>query len=108
MSKLRMPGGRRGALAGIVVLVFVAAGFWLYRRAEASEGSSFRFAGVERGDLESTVSATGALSAVTTVQVGTQVSGQVTDIYADFNDRVRKGQLLARIDPTLAQQTVRD
>jgi HlyD family secretion protein len=63
---------------------------------------------VRRGDLESTVSATGALSAVTTVQVGTQVSGQVAQIYVDFNDRVKKGQLLARIDPTLQQQAVLD
>jgi HlyD family secretion protein len=54
------------------------------------------------------VSATGQLSAVTTVQVGTQVSGQVSQIYVDFNDRVKKGQLLARIDPTLAQQAVLD
>jgi HlyD family secretion protein len=45
---------------------------------------------------------------VTTVQVGTQVSGQVSAINVDFNDRVKKGQLIARIDPTLAQQAVRD
>jgi HlyD family secretion protein len=63
---------------------------------------------VTRGNLESTVSATGALSAVTTVQVGTQVSGQVSQLFVDFNDRVKKGQLLARIDPTLQQQSVLD
>jgi HlyD family secretion protein len=60
------------------------------------------------GDIESTVSATGSLSAVSTVQVGTQVSGQVAQIGVDFNDRVRKGQVIARIDPTLAQQAVRE
>jgi len=54
------------------------------------------------------VSATGSLGAVTTVQVGTQVSGQVSAIYADFNDHVKRGQLLARIDPTLAEQGVQD
>jgi HlyD family secretion protein len=48
------------------------------------------------------------LGAVSTVQVGTQVSGQVAEIHADFNDRVRKGQLIARIDPTLQEQAVRD
>jgi HlyD family secretion protein len=63
---------------------------------------------VERGNIEQTVSATGALSAVKTVQVGTQVSGQVAEIHADFNSQVKKGQLLARIDPTLQQQAVRD
>ena len=85
-----------------------ATGFWYYHRAEAREAPSYRFATVERGSLQSTVSATGALSAVRTVQVGTQVSGQVAAIYVDFNDRVKKGQLLARIDPTLQEQAVQD
>jgi HlyD family secretion protein len=85
-----------------------AGALWIYRNAEAHEAPAYRFATVTRGNLESTVSATGALSAVTTVQVGTQVSGQVAQIYVDFNDRVKKGQLLARIDPTLQQQAVLD
>lgn len=89
------------ALAGAV-------GLWWYKRAEASDLPSFRYAAIERASLQSTVSATGALDAVTTVQVGTQVSGQISAIYADFNDRVKKGQLLARVDPTLQQQAVRD
>ena len=93
---------------GAVVAAVVAGGLWIYRNAEAREAPAYRFATVQRGDLESTVSATGALSAVTTVQVGTQVSGQVAQIYVDFNDRVKKGQLLARIDPTLQQQAVLD
>jgi len=93
---------------GAVIAAVAAGGLWIYRNAEAHEAPAYRFATVQRGDLESTVSATGALSAVTTVQVGTQVSGQVAQIYVDFNDRVKKGQLLARIDPTLQQQTVLD
>jgi HlyD family secretion protein len=97
----------RFALGGIVI-VAGALGLWIYRNAEAREAPTYRFATVTRGNLESTVSATGALSAVTTVQVGTQVSGQVSQIYVDFNDRVKKGQLLARIDPTLQQQAVLD
>ena len=90
-------------------IAFVAAaggGLWFYDRAEANEAPAYRFATVERTDLESTVSATGALGAVRTVQVGTQVSGQLSAIHVDFNDRVRKGQLLARIDPVLQQQAV--
>jgi HlyD family secretion protein len=63
---------------------------------------------VEKGDVEVQVSATGALAAVRTVQVGTQVSGQLAEILVDFNARVTKGQLLARIDPTLARQAVAD
>ena len=93
------------AAAGLTLL---AGGAWFYRRAEAKEAPAYRFAAVERGSLQSAVSATGALSAVRTVQVGTQVSGQISGIYVDFNDRVHKGQLLARIDPTLQQQAVQD
>ncbi len=93
---------------GAIVIAAGALGLWIYRNAEAHEAPSYRFATVARGNLESTVSATGALSAVTTVQVGTQVSGQVSQIFVDFNDRVKKGQLLARIDPTLQKQAVLD
>jgi len=93
---------------GAIVVAAGALGLWIYRNAEAHEAPSYRFATVTRGNLESTVSATGQLSAVTTVQVGTQVSGQVSQLLVDFNDRVKKGQLLARIDPTLAQQAVLD
>jgi HlyD family secretion protein len=89
-------------------LTLLAGGAWFYRRAEAKETPAYRFAAVERGSLQSAVSATGTLSAVRTVQVGTQVSGQISASYVDFNDRVRKGQLLARIDPTLQQQAVQD
>jgi HlyD family secretion protein len=89
-------------------LALVAGGAWFYRLADAKEVPAYRFATVERGSLQSAVAATGTLSAVRTVQVGTQVSGQVSAIYVDFNDRVRKGQLLARIDPTLQQQAVQD
>jgi HlyD family secretion protein len=93
---------------GAIVVGAGALGLWIYRNAEAHEAPAYRFAAITRGNLESTVSATGALNAVTTVQVGTQVSGQVAQIYVDFNDRVKKGQLLARIDPTLQQQAVLD
>jgi len=53
-----------------------------------------------------TVTATGTLSAVTTVQIGSQVSGVIAKLYADFNSRVRRGQLLAELDPTPFQQQV--
>src|SRR3712207_3274414 len=99
---------RNRILAGLAALVLLLMGAWFFRGAEASTESPYRTAVVERGDLESAVSATGKLNAVKTVQVGTQVSGRVTELNADFNDRVRRGQLIARIDPTLQQQTVRD
>src|SRR2546423_1967649 len=94
--------------AAAAVVVLAAGGVAIYRRADASQTPAYRFATVTRGNLEATVSATGALSAVTTVQVGTQVSGQISAIYSDFNQKMKKGQLLARIDPTLQQQAVQD
>lgn len=97
----------RYAAAGLVVLAG-ASGLWMYQRAEATEGPAFRTAAVERGTLHATVSATGKLGALRAVQVGTQVSGQVAEILVDFNDRVTQGQLIARIDPTLARQSVAD
>jgi HlyD family secretion protein len=82
--------------------------FAVYRYAFAEPAPSFRFTTVERGDIRAVVSATGTLQAVTTVSVGTQVSGQISALLVDFNDHVKKGQLLARIDPTIAQQGVAD
>ena len=60
----------------------------------------------DRGTVTMTVTATGTLSAVTTVQVGSQVSGVIARLYADFNSEVKKGQLLAELDPTPFQQLV--
>jgi HlyD family secretion protein len=74
----------------------------------ARETTGYRFGTVEQGDIQQTVSATGTLGAVRTVSVGTQVSGQISELLVDFNDEVKKGQLLARVDPTLAQQAVVD
>ena len=66
----------------------------------------YRTASVDRGDITMTVSATGAISAVITVQVGSQVSGIIAKLYADFNSRVKKGQLLAELDPTPFEQAI--
>jgi HlyD family secretion protein len=92
------------ALIAILALV----GMLVHRVAFAKEPATYRFATITRGDMKATVSATGTLNAVTTVSVGTQVSGQVSDLLVDFNDHVKKGELLARIDPTLALQAVSD
>jgi len=91
---------------GVAVLAVVAV--VLMRGRGHGETGTYRFVAIARGDVESTVSATGSLSAVSTVQVGTQVSGQVSEIHADFNSHVTKGELLARIDPTLQEQAVKD
>ena len=81
--------------AATVAVAMLAGTTWFYARADGKETPAYRTAPVTRATLTSTVSATGALSAVRTVQVGTQVSGQVAKIYVDFNDKVKKGQLLA-------------
>ncbi|HEV7238389.1 MAG TPA: efflux RND transporter periplasmic adaptor subunit [Thermoanaerobaculia bacterium] len=99
---------KKSIIAAALVAVLAVVGVLVHRQAFAKETTTYRFTTVERGDLESTVSSTGTLSAVTTVQVGTQVSGQISDLLVDFNDTVKKGQLLARIDPTLQEQTVAD
>ena len=94
-------------LVALVAVIAVAA-FLVQQFAFVRQPPTFRFATVERGDIRAVVSATGTLNAVTTVSVGTQVSGQVSALFVDFNDHVTKGQLLARIDPTIAQQGVAD
>jgi HlyD family secretion protein len=95
-------------MIGLGVVVLAVAAVLLVRGRGNGETGTYRFVTISRGDVESTVSATGSLSAVSTVQVGTQVSGQVAEIHADFNSQVKKGQLLARIDPTLQEQAVKD
>jgi HlyD family secretion protein len=61
---------------------------------------------VTRGDIIDSVGATGTLEAVTTVQVGTQVSGTISELHADFNSIVRKGQVIARLDPSLFETQI--
>jgi HlyD family secretion protein len=98
----------KSLLAVALIAVLTVVGLLVYRDAFAKETPAWRFATVQRGNLQATVSATGTLNAVTTVSVGTQVSGQVAELLVDYNDQVKKGQLLARIDPTLALQAVTD
>ena len=87
-------------LLAIVAVLFVAVGgyAWLQSRGGAGEQKS-RVVKVERGALQAVVAASGTLNAVTTVQVGSQISGQVKEINADFNTAVKKDQVIARIDP---------
>jgi HlyD family secretion protein len=99
---------KRSAIAAVLLVVLASVAVLVHRAAFARETTGYRFTTVERGDIESTVSATGTLSAVRTVSVGTQVSGQIAELLVDYNDEVKQGQLLARIDPTLQQQAVTD
>ena len=102
----RSPASSRSKLiprlvGAVVVLALLGTGYWYWssRKASAAEGA-FRTTTVERGDIRVAISATGTLSAISTVTVGSQISGQVTDILVDFNSQVKKGDILARIDPS--------
>ncbi|MFN7143476.1 MAG: efflux RND transporter periplasmic adaptor subunit [Myxococcota bacterium] len=81
-----------------------AGAWWTWGR--DGEPVTWRTAAVERADVRQVVSATGTLEAVQTVEVGAQVSGIVAELGADFNDRVKAGQVLARIDPALLEADV--
>ncbi len=88
---------------GAVALVAAGAGgFFFYSTGKAGD-PKYRLVKVERGDVTATVAATGTLSAVTTVKVGSQVSGIISKLHADFNSTVRRGQVLAELDPTTFQ-----
>jgi len=82
------------------VAVAVAGGLALAHRGRAPN-TRFATAAVDRGDIAEVVGATGVLEAVTTVQVGSQVSGTIQELHADFNSVVRKGQVIARLDPSI-------
>jgi HlyD family secretion protein len=88
-------------ISGIIVLVLagVVAALTLGGARRNSASAEFETIKVERGRIVARVTASGTLSALVTVQVGTQVSGRIQDLYVDFNSPVRRGQILAKIDP---------
>ncbi len=86
----------------IAILVVIFAAFALNRK----DKPQYFTAAVERGDVRQVVEATGTINAVTTVQVGSQVSGTIWKLFADFNSHVKKGQLVARIEPSLFEGAV--
>jgi HlyD family secretion protein len=90
----------------VVVLAAIGVGVGAYYMNRAVKEPEVKTGQITRGDIVEIVPATGTLEAVTTVQVGTQVGGIIQDLYADFNDIVRKGQVIARLDPTLLQTNV--
>ncbi len=97
---------RRFLITAIVVVLGVLIGLFFLRRGRDEGGDQYRTEAASRGDITATATATGTLSAVTTVQVGSQVSGIISELHADFNSQVQQGQLLAELDPTPFLQTV--
>ena len=93
---------------GLLVLVLLVVGYVVIYGFPTSEKTDYQYGDVTRGDIETTVSATGTLSPVTTVQVGTQVSGTIDSVYVDFNDHVHEGQVMAVLDTVLLKASVLD
>jgi len=97
MNCRRTNTSRTVLIAGILVVLIIGC---------KGDGPSFRTESVSRGDIQQSVTATGTVNAVTTVLVGTQVSGTIKSLFVDFNSRVKKGQLIAQIDPSTFESQV--
>ena len=91
---------KKAALLAVLLAVLAAGGWYWYQSRDGEGEVRYRLAKVERGALAAVVVASGTLNATTTVQVGSQISGQVKEIFADFNTPVKKDQVIARIDPS--------
>jgi len=94
----------------IAVLLIVAAGaiWFFFCQKDNSTANDYKTAQIVRGDLQETVSSTGSLAAEDTVEVGTEVSGTIKNIYVDYNQHVKKGQVLARLKTDLLDATMQD
>lgn len=82
----------------VVLLIAIVSYFFIVKPKLNLKNIEFTYTTLEKGEIESIVSSTGTLEAINTVDVGTQISGTVKHIYVDFNDKVKKGQLLAQMD----------
>jgi HlyD family secretion protein len=101
----RLMANKKKLLIGLgSMLAVVLAGIYFW--GDDSGTAQYLTARVDRGNLRNTVTATGALQAVTTVQVGSQASGTISALYADFNSVVKKGQVVAQLDPSQAKAQV--
>src|SRR5436190_414957 len=91
-------------IGGVAIVALAAAGFYFW--GGNAGAAQYLTAKVERGNLRNTVTATGTLQAVTTVQVGSQASGTISALYADYNSVVKKGQVVAQLDPAVSKAQV--
>ncbi len=95
----------RKLLIGVVLAAAVAGAAYLYLQKD-NGAPNYRTAKVERGNILDTITATGTINAVTTVSVGSQISGTIQKLFVDYNSRVRKNQVIAQIDPKLLDASV--
>jgi HlyD family secretion protein len=96
MNDIRFRGYGRWLVAGLIALLALAGCL-----RSSHKGPAYEFTTLSRGNILEHVTASGSLSAVVSVDVGSQVSGKITHLYVDYNSPVRKGQLVAEIDPTV-------
>ncbi|HNZ64278.1 MAG TPA: efflux RND transporter periplasmic adaptor subunit [Smithella sp.] len=96
---------KKKIIISLIIVCTIAAGLFFYLKRNG-DNTAYKTEKVTRGEIKSDVTATGTVNAVTTVSVGTQVSGTVKRLFADYNSPVKKGQLLAQIDPSTFQGQV--
>src|SRR3954470_8381683 len=96
---------RRAVWIGLIVVAAVVV-LLLLRRCTGPGAASYQTSQVTRGPITQAVTATGTLNPVVNVQVGSQVSGNIQKLFADFNSKVKAGEIVAQIDPVLFQATV--
>lgn len=101
-----MPQRKNRMLILFIIILLVGAGFFYQVFNQKKSPHGYRTVKVERGEIQSVVTATGTLNPVTTVLVGSQVSGTIKALFADFNARVKEGQIIAQIDPATFEAQV--
>ena len=102
----RGPARRRAAILLASIAAVSAAGWFGYQRWSEEPPPTYTTTAVRRGDVVQSVTASGTLSPVVQVEVGSQVSGRIKELFADYNDEVKKGQVIARIDPQTFETAV--
>src|SRR6478736_10461551 len=90
----------------LLILIAAGAGGWYYYHNGKTDAPQYQVAPLQRGDITQAVTATGTLNPVLNVQVGSQVSGNIQKLFADFNSEVKEGEVIAQIDPVVFQANV--
>jgi HlyD family secretion protein len=106
--KMQSKTRKRALYVGLGLAVIIVIAVVLFESSRLTQKDQYQFAEITKGTLESTISSTGTLVPVTQVEVGTQVSGIIDRVLVDFNDQVKKGQVLAVLDTVLLRVAVND
>jgi HlyD family secretion protein len=96
---------KKAIIISVIAAVIIAAGLFFFLKGKGNN-MAYKTEKISRGEIKSIVTATGTVNAVTTVSVGTQISGTIQKLFVDYNSPVKKGQLLAQIDPATVQAQV--